>query len=375
MNDITHTLGLLRSEVRDARAIASNLDYKFTRLVEGAGGNGGPRDGSLVIRAIACRLLSHIRHQAAAEVAGSFWPRDLKLRSAVAPAMTTVAGWAAELVGSMVADIADRLLPPSVFSQLRAKGLAYEFTDGGGIPKVPFVSPIASGSFVGEGQPIPARQLLIGTLNLPPKKIGSILAITSELLRGSPASTETSLQAIMGEDLGLMLDNLLLDDVAADEIRPAGLRNGVAALTPSATDTPTEKAIADLNALLVAIAPSPKPILIASPARAVTLSVRAPGLTVPVIAAPFLPADMLIAIDAAAFASVVGPMDAQSSDEPIVTENTEPAAIGSPGTPPVVAAPVRSYWQTDALSLRSILDANWKLRRTGAVSWMSGVEW
>ena len=29
MNDITHTLGLLRSEVRDARAIASNIDQNL----------------------------------------------------------------------------------------------------------------------------------------------------------------------------------------------------------------------------------------------------------------------------------------------------------------------------------------------------------
>ena len=40
MNDISHTLGLLRAEVRDARAIASNLDYKLTGLIEGAGMTG-----------------------------------------------------------------------------------------------------------------------------------------------------------------------------------------------------------------------------------------------------------------------------------------------------------------------------------------------
>jgi hypothetical protein len=34
MNDITHTLGLLRSEVRDARALMSNLDIQVRRLFE-----------------------------------------------------------------------------------------------------------------------------------------------------------------------------------------------------------------------------------------------------------------------------------------------------------------------------------------------------
>jgi hypothetical protein len=34
MNDITHTLGLLRFEVRDARAITSNLETQVRRQVE-----------------------------------------------------------------------------------------------------------------------------------------------------------------------------------------------------------------------------------------------------------------------------------------------------------------------------------------------------
>ena len=35
MNEITqHDFGLLRREVKDARAIASNIDYKLTRLLD-----------------------------------------------------------------------------------------------------------------------------------------------------------------------------------------------------------------------------------------------------------------------------------------------------------------------------------------------------
>ena len=297
MKDLSHEIGLLRREVRDCRSISGNVDHKLTRLIEGADGAARPRrDGSLVVRLVACRLLALPHNRRAAAVAQEIWPTDMQLRAATAPAMTGTAGWAAELVSTMTADIADRLLPPSVFSRLREQGLAYDFT-GDSITKVPSVQPVASGAFVAEGGAIPMRQLLIGSLSLPPKKAASILAITKETLRGSPANVETSLEAILSEDLTLAVDGLLLDDIAADLIRPAGLRYGVAGLTPSAAGTPTEKVVADIKALIGAIAPAMRPVLIAGRVQAAGLSILGSGLTVPVIAAPYLPADMLIAVN------------------------------------------------------------------------------
>ena len=41
--------------------------------------------------------------------------------------------------------------------------------------------------------------------------------------------------------------------------------------------------------------------------------------------------------------------------------------------PPPVAAPSMSMWQQGAVGLRCIIDANWALRRTGAVAFMTGV--
>ena len=72
------------------------------------------------------------------------------------------------------------------------------------------------------------------------------------------------MQQLLSEDLSLAVDTVLLDAVAADAIRPAGLRNGVAGLTPAASGTPTEKAAADIGALVGAIMPASKPVLIAA---------------------------------------------------------------------------------------------------------------
>jgi Phage capsid family len=64
--------------------------------------------------------------------------------------------------------------------------------------------------------------LLISGINLQAKKAASITAATREVLKGSAANVQTSLQQMLSEDLSLAVDNILLDAVAANAIRPAG---------------------------------------------------------------------------------------------------------------------------------------------------------
>jgi hypothetical protein len=57
-------------------------------------------------------------------------------------------------------------------------------------------------------------------------------------------------------------------------------------------------------------------------------------------------------------------------------ENTTPLPISSAGTPNVVAAPVRSLFQTYTWALRMILDVDWvKLNSVGPVQELTGVAW
>ena len=164
-----------------------------------------------------------------------------------------------------------------------------------------------------------------------------MFAITNETLQGSPATIETSLTAIMSEDLTLAIDNLLLDDVAADLIRPPGLRDGVAGLTPSAArHRQPDRAVADIEALLDAIKPAIRPALIVATPQSVTLGNML--LPTPAIRAPFLPNRMVIAIDCAAFASILGTIDLSSTEEALVHMSDTPAQIGVAGSPNAVSA-------------------------------------
>ncbi|MBR1296649.1 phage major capsid protein [Bradyrhizobium sp. AUGA SZCCT0042] len=358
---------------KDARSAIGILDHKFTRYFESTGAP--RRDGSLIARIAACRLIEKSERNTAAAVAQQYWPHDMQLRAAVGPARTDTAGWSAELLATAVEDVSSTLLGPSVFGQLRElSAVSYDLVDGAAV-KSPSHSSVPSGGFFGEGAPITVGALLIGAVNLQTKKAASITAVTREVLKGSAANVQTSLERLLAEDLSLAVDVILLDAVAADAIRPAGLRNGVAGLVPAAAGTPTEKAAADVGALIGAIMPASKPVLIAAGRQTASLGAYMPAM--PVVAAPLLPAGMLIAVDADAFANIVGPVDIAASGDPVLHMESAaplPLVTGAQGAG-VPASPMSSMFQIAATSLRCILDIDWSMRRANAVAWMTGAGW
>ena len=54
---------------------------------------------------------------------------------------------------------------------------------------------------------------------------------------------------------------------------------------------------------------------------------------------------------------------------PIVGGTVQPPVIGS------IAAPVRSFWQTDTTGVRMFWDVGWAKRRAAAVAVVVGVTW
>ena len=87
-------------------------------------------------------------------------------------------------------------------------------------------------------------------------------------------------------------------------------------------------------------------------------------------------ADTLFLIDAADLVSASGDPRFDVSDAATVhMEDSSPLAIASSGTPNTVAAPVRSFWQTDTLGIRMMMPMNWALRRTGMVNYITTTSW
>lgn len=322
---------------------------------------------------------------------------DVVLRAASAPATTTTTGWAAELVQTAIGDFIDLLMPQAVYPSLSTKGGRFSFGRNG-IVSLPSRSatPTIAGSFVGQGAPIPVRQGAFSSVSLTPKKMAVITTMTREIMEHSTPSIEQILRQAIQEDTSVAIDTVLLDATAASTVRPAGLRNGVTTFTAT-TGGGFAALVGDIKGLLGALITSTNgnlrsPVWIMNPVNAISISLtqNAGGdfpfkqevnqgqlQGYPLIQSATVPAGYVILVDAADFFSATGddPRFDVSDQATLHMEDTTPLAIGTTGTPAVVAAPVRSMFQTDTVALRMILDMNWAMRRTGAVAWTSGVTW
>jgi len=360
-----------------------------------------PRDH--IYRAMTTHFIAKMQQKTIDEVLRERYPGDegtgAVLRTAVGPAITTQATWAAELVGTAIADFLGQLPITTIYPRLSSKGIKFTFGRNGVI-KVPgrSATPTINGSFVGEGQPIPVRKLGLTAITLTPKKMAVISEFTREMALHSTPAIEGVIRQAINDDTAVAIDTVLIDATVADTIRPAGLRAGVGGLTPSVLTTSFDKMIADIKALIapiVAARGGRDLVLLMNTAQSLSLSwVVTPNgefvfadvsdgtlRNLTVITSTTVPAGMLIMVDAAEFASVTG--DAPEFDVSDVAtiheEDTTPLPIvGGTAQPPVIgsiAAPVRSLWQTASIGVRMMVDMNWTMRRANMVSWMTGVTW
>ncbi|MFH0298367.1 phage major capsid protein [Bradyrhizobium sp. 31Argb] len=323
---------------------------------------------------------------------------DWSMRAASNSAMSTVTGWAAELVQQINTDFMELLMPKSVFPRLSGFGMSLSFGRAGRI-SVPTRNrtPTIAGSFVGEGMPIPVRQGQFTSQVLTPKKMGVITTWTREIDEHSIPAIEGLLRNAIQEDTAVSLDSILLDANPATVIRPAGLLNGVAPIAPTAGGgfnaivgdiknvagallTATQGYIRNMCWLMnpqqvLSAGLTPAPGVGTFPFQAEVSQGRLAGYAI--IDSGTVPMGTIIALDAADFVTVGGeaPRFEISDQATLHMEDTNPQPIvggADPGTP---ANPVRSLWQTDSLALRLILPVNWTLRRPGMVAWVQGVTW
>lgn len=133
--------------------------------------------------------------------------------------------------------------------------------------------------------------------------------------------------------------------------------------------------LADIHTLLNAVAPiGGDVVLIAGSARGAMLSARSRGGALPpVLASPMVNSTDLLAVATDALAVAIAPEIAieTSKGALIHQEDTAPLAIASPGSPPTIAAPVRSLFQTDSVGLKLRLPVTWTKRHAAAVAWLT----
>ena len=323
---------------------------------------------------------------------------DIVTRAPSAPAITTVTGWAAELSQQIYTDLMPLLMPAAIFTRLSAKGLTLTFGRAGRII-IPTRNrtPTIAGSFVGEGQPIPVRQGQFTSQILTPKKMAVITTWTREMDIHSIPAIEGILREAVQQDTSVATDSVLIDANAATVIRPAGLLNGVAAITATAGGG-LGALIGDIKLLTQALTANTygnirTPVWLVNPGDVISMSLaNAPNTgifpfkdevargtlaNIPMIDSATVPSKTMILVDAADFVSVGGdgPRFEISDQATLHMEDSTPLELVGTGSPGTVAAPQRSLWQTDSLALRLVLPINWLQRRAGTVVWMQNVTW
>jgi HK97 family phage prohead protease/HK97 family phage major capsid protein len=158
------------------------------------------------------RLASDVRQKIYGEDEPTQMACDLILRAASAPAMTTVTGWAAELVHQIYTDFMELLMPKALLRGLAARGLTLNFGQAGRII-IPTRqrTPTLAGSFVGEGMAIPVRQGAFSSQTLTPKKVAVITTWTREMNDHSIPAIEGLLREAVQIDTSVAIDTVLID--------------------------------------------------------------------------------------------------------------------------------------------------------------------
>lgn len=357
-----------------------------------------PKPGDLVIRAAVCAALAKLTNSNPISVLEERYrdheATNIFVRAAVDPAKTTVQGWAMELVETETVAFLETLRDISFYPRLASLGANLQFGPGRGAVKIPSraATPSISGSFVAEGAPIPVRRFGLTSTTLTPHKMGVISYFTKEMAAYSTPQIENLLRQEIRNDTAETIDTLLIDTSAGSTTRPAGLLNGVSALTAS-TDGGWAAIMQDIDTLAAPFdtAKAGRQLVLLMNKREARKLTFVPGpddrmgsmrqiLTdsgITPISSVNVPAGRLIMIDAADFATSADdqPVFDVSEEAVFHAEDTSPAQISTAGTPNVVAAPIISMFQTASIALRMLMDITWAMRRAGMVQWIDGADW
>ncbi|OSI21189.1 hypothetical protein [Bradyrhizobium canariense] len=332
-------------------------------------------------RAITASVLATGQHSNPARVLKSSWPSDARaqtiLKAAVEqtgtgdfPPLDAVTAFRSLAPGSAAVQLF--ALSPN---QLNMQGIStVKVPNVAGLPVVPI--------FIAEGRPAPNLMFTMAATAVGPvRKVLLMSAVSGELEAAVPETASRVIGAVLSDAANASIDTIAFDALPADDVRPPGLLFNVAPITPSAA---TDQLIAmseDLANLVAAIGASgvdpSNAVFVAGPREAMILKLRAgAGFDHEVLMTLGLPAKSIAAF--APNALYVGydgqPVIETSKESVIHFESDTPLDISTPGTPATVAAPAKSMFQSNLLSVKVRALAAWNVVPGGAAV-INNVTW
>jgi hypothetical protein len=297
------------------------------------------------------------------------------IRSATSPATTHTSAWVADLVTGAVADFLVAISPVSAAAGIIRRGLQMPLPLGAGYVLVPTIISKASdcGGWFAEGQPIPVGSLSFTSMMFEPKKVGVICTLTRET-----AGVESFVRDALVRAMALQLDTEMFSTTRASDIRPGGIVQEMSVLTAK-TGGGLAAFAEDVKSLVDALTTNGGGrdyVLVAAPSTAAAAKAWAgPQFNVPILASSAIAKNTVIAVETAAFVSVLSAVpEFRASETGVLHMDTSPAQIATGGVLPS-GGEVRSLFQTATIALSCVTRIAWGLRGGGLVAQITGVSW
>jgi hypothetical protein len=328
--------------------------------------------GNLFTRTLTAKALASYRRCRVEDIIEVMWPNDTVLRAVSAPAEIGVAGWAQELAQKRVVDTLAAMGAAAAAADVMKRSLVLDWNGAGSISAPGFVASSANSGFVAEGSPIPVRQLNAVAALLTPAKLATIAVLTREMVESSNA--EALISDALINSSGLALDAVFFGSGAATAAQPAGIRNGIAALTPSANTDAFGAFFEDMATLLNAVGAvggNGPFFIISSIGRHASASGRYGSLKAEGTDAMIIPlASAAVGNDVV----VIAPkalVAALSANPDVETVNSATLVMDTIPVTPDTTQATKSMWQTDSLAVKIRWPVTWALRNAAAVAWLT----
>jgi hypothetical protein len=339
----------------------------------------GHNDRRAFNRLVAAYVLGKLRHESPAEIIRKTWRDDPRLalltRAPVTPPASPVTGISQTRILDLLL-----IAPGSAAAKVFARCMQLDFT---GVYQfnIPHAASHATPLFSGEGLPMNVVMSPVATTPVGPvRKLGFITSFTRELAESAAENFAAVIGRLLGEAAAKSLDAAVFSNAAADSTRPAGLLNGVVALTGATGATTADMGAADVAAFAQAMSDAAinpeNMIIVASPKSAwnLRMALGFQTLPLPILMSPAVPAGTVIAIAPEAVASgYEGEPEIDVAQSPSMHfDDSVPLDLVTGG---VAASPAMSTFQKEMLALKLRVRCAWGSLQPGAVQYTTTAKW
>jgi hypothetical protein len=310
------------------------------------------------------------------------------IRAAVAGGGTGSGEWGAELAASdtrFTGDFVEFLYGMTVFDRLPLRAMPARVHVKG-------QDGAATGYWTGESKAIAVSKADFSDVELTPLKVAALAVCSKELVADSSPEAGMWIRDSIAQASAQRVDTTFLGQAAASAgVSPAGIGNGISALSPSGADAAAVRA--DLMALYLPFlnaknASGLVQIMNPSMAKAISLLVNALGqkeFAGLKATGGELEGDTVYTGDNVAGGDwyLLKPsdiwkigdsgIDVSMSDQATIEMNDAPA--GASDTPTAMATHAVSLWQTESVGFKVVRRINYKIRRAGAVNLLQNGEY